>query len=801
VTFAPGLKPLGRAYLLGVVVLGFLVIADSLAHLHSAPIGSQWWLLALLTLISGSASVELPKANVSISISEAFVFTAVLLYGPAAGTVTVALDGLVISYWVAKRRPEIHRLLFNIAAPALSAWCSAHIFFAVSGIAPLAQDVVAYDRASFLVDLNDILPGLVLFAITYFGINSWLIAFMIALQKSANPFLVWRTGFVWLSLNYFCGASVAILLVGYNRAIDFRFFLIVVPLLLVLYFTFKTSMDRVKDAVQHVEDLNSLYLSTIETLAMAIDAKDQVTHGHIRRVQAYAVGLARCIGVEDDKQIKAIEAAALLHDMGKLAIPEYILNKPGKLSAAEFAKMKQHASIGADILSAIRFPYPVVPIVRHHHENWDGSGYPAGLKGTDIPVGARILSVVDCYDALTSDRPYRPRLSDDDALTILMERRGSMYDPLIVDTFIRVHNEIAPASQTVPAYDHENALSRAMPARSAPFSELASLDGMSAISDEVATLYGMVGALASQSSLAVTAETVARHIRRLVPHSLLVMFVHNPDHDELEARQASGDAADLVVGIRIPTGQRLSGWVAANRQTIANSDPRLDLGDIARSASPRLTSALSTALVCDGHLVGVLTIYSTRSQGFGNEHRRVLEEAARHVAPLVKCIREADTVDDSSLSAPDRRLLAPLPPFSLTPQSGVCGSLLIVAVTCLTDIRQRYGDRAAALVLTHVASAIRVCVTGAGACFRFDTEHFVILLPDSNLPAAETKARILIEHVAAAPVHLSYDASVRVAVAAHCVASPDDGNSLSELVHAARARTADQKSLDHKRVH
>src|SRR2546426_4519323 len=166
---------------------------------------------------------------------------------------------------------------------------------------------------------------------------------------------------------------------------------------------------------------------------MAIDAKDQITHGHIRRVQAYAVGLARSIGVADEKLIKAIEAAALLHDMGKLAVPEYILNKPGKLTDTEFEKMKLHASVGADILSSIEFPYPVVPIVRHHHENWDGSGYPDGLKATDIPLGARILAVVDCFDALTSDRPYRNRMDEETALGILRERRATMYDPVVVD--------------------------------------------------------------------------------------------------------------------------------------------------------------------------------------------------------------------------------------------------------------------------------------------------------------------------------------------------------------------------------
>src|SRR5205823_11421939 len=136
VTFVPGLSNVGRTYVAAVVLLGFLIIGESLFRLYQAPIGSQWFLLAILTLISGSASVELPRANVSISISEAFVFTAVLLYGPAAGTLTVALDGLVISFWIARRRPQVNRALFNIAAPAVSAWCSAHLFFLLSGIQP-----------------------------------------------------------------------------------------------------------------------------------------------------------------------------------------------------------------------------------------------------------------------------------------------------------------------------------------------------------------------------------------------------------------------------------------------------------------------------------------------------------------------------------------------------------------------------------------------------------------------------------------------------------------------------------------
>ena len=206
--------------------------------------------------------------------------------------------------------------------------------------------------------------------------------------------------------------------------------------------TFRTSMARVADANRHVEEVNALYLATVQTLAAAIDAKDQVTHGHIRRVQRYAVELAKAIGVRNELQLKAIQAAAVLHDTGKIAVPEAILNKPGPLNPDEFAVMKQHASVGADIISSINFPYPVEPIVRHHHENWNGMGYPSGLIGTEIPIGARILAVVDCFDALTSDRPYRARMGDAEALAIITERRGTMYDPLVVDTFLSIYPEL-----------------------------------------------------------------------------------------------------------------------------------------------------------------------------------------------------------------------------------------------------------------------------------------------------------------------------------------------------------------------
>jgi putative nucleotidyltransferase with HDIG domain len=407
-----------------VVIAGGAALTSSLYELFSDPIPSEWMLLAGLTLLSFFLAIKVPGIPANISVSETFVFTSVLLFGTAPATVTVALDALIMSGW--RHRKEPLKVLFNATEPALSIFVASQLFFLIVK-EPLR--IHPRDAGSLL------LPTLIL-SLTYFLLNSTLTATAISLQSGRHVCSVLRGHLLWLALNYLGGASVALLIVNNSTTVNLTTISIILPLLLITYLTFKSSMGRIEDANNHVVQLNRMYMTTIETLAMAVDAKDQVTHGHIRRVQEHSVDLARHMGVDDENLIKAIEAASLLHDMGKLAVPEHILNKPGKLTAAEFEVMKTHSSVGADMLAAIDFPYPVVPIVRHHHENWDGSGYPAGLIGTEIPIGARILSVVDCFDALTSDRPYRSRLTVDEAIAILTARRGSMYDPLVVDVFI-----------------------------------------------------------------------------------------------------------------------------------------------------------------------------------------------------------------------------------------------------------------------------------------------------------------------------------------------------------------------------
>jgi putative nucleotidyltransferase with HDIG domain len=408
----------------GVAVLGF-----TLGHLYTTAIDLRLTIIAILALVSGAAVLRLPSVPATFSFGDTFSFAALFLYGPAPGAVVAALDSLAGGL----RLPALSRVqrAFNVAAPALSMWITGTIVFGL----------LARPLPGATSNLGAGLASAAMAACLFFFLETILVATVIALEKTLSPIHVWK-GLFNLWLDPIVGAYVGFLGAFYSRDLGITFLLLMVPIPLILYHTFRTWIGRADDQIQHLEQMNRSYQSMIEGLATAVEAKDEVTHGHIRRVQVYCLALARKLGVTEPSALKALEAAAILHDVGKVGISERILNKPGGLTPAEFEEMKQHVVIGTHILSTIEFPFPVTPIVRHHHENWDGTGYPDGLAGEDIPLGARILMVVDCFDALTSDRPYRRRMSVSEAFDILRARRRTMYDACIVDAFIEVQPTI-----------------------------------------------------------------------------------------------------------------------------------------------------------------------------------------------------------------------------------------------------------------------------------------------------------------------------------------------------------------------
>ena len=598
-----------RGYVAAVAATGTAVFVYCVTVVAARSVPSEWWMFAALTFISGRITLRVPSVEARFTLSEVFAFTSVLLFGAEAGAVTLALDSLVLAW---HRRMPLEKALFNFGNLSLAVWLSGTLFFYVSGVDPL------FGRSGVA---GELVPALLLLAAAYFVVNTGLIAVAIGLESGTSPVSLWRRHFIRLSPGYAASASLALLVVAALQQVHFAAIALLPPLLVVFYYTLRSSFGRLEDAKGHLDKLNTLYLSTIETLATAIDAKDEVTHGHIRRVQVGAVALARELGVTDEPTIKAIEAAALLHDTGKIAIPEHILNKPGKLTPAEFEKMKLHAPIGAEILSAVDFPYPVVPIVRHHHENWDGSGYPDGLRGTEIPIGARILSVVDCFDALTSDRPYRKRMPDEEALRILQERRGTMYDPLVVDTFTAVYRRIMPAEEE-PAHPAFRAVGGARHA-AAPAPADVQACAEPAMVDEVLAITSLSRTVSGHASVADIGALAWMMLRTVVPAVSMALFVDDEEQDVLTVTYAAGPHAAARPFETAQRGAGIAGWAAANRRGVVNADPALDLGPA--PLEPPLRSALTVPLVHDGRVTGVLACYAAPAQAFSENHLRLLE--------------------------------------------------------------------------------------------------------------------------------------------------------------------------------
>jgi putative nucleotidyltransferase with HDIG domain len=594
-----------RAYVLGGTVCGFAVAIVSIVDLVRHPVGVQWLILVALTIGSSWATLRIPSMPISFSISDTFSIAAALMFGPSAGAITAALDGLVLSSRMANDDRTVERVLFNMATLTVPMWTAATVFFAIGGNQPVGTPLSPIR-----------LLALILFGALYFGLNSGIVAIAVSFERRVPVLSIWRQHLSGVWLTYFGGIFGARLLIVLAQFSTLDALILVIPLPVILYVTFRHAVGRAEDQIDHLGKVNRVYVAAIEAFAHAVDAKDQVTHDHTRRVQDQTVHLARALAVVDEGEIQAIKAAALLHDVGKLAVPEHILNKPGRLTPAEYEIMKRHAPVGADILSVIGFPYAVAPIVRHHHENWDGTGYPDGIAGDAIPTGSRILAVVDCFDALTSDRPYRPRMEDSEALKILSDRSGTMYDPRVVDAFFRLHghNRDAAAAPAAPAVVSPPALASAATA------------GQTDLEREAAS--ELRRALRDVRSLTQLGDILWAHVGPQVPASTFVLYAYDAANDAIAAAYKTGAERDLVNDAPVLLGERLSGWVAATSQPVLNSDARLDLDEPVRDRS-RLRSALAVPIALNGRVAAVLTLYAENASAFTEAHQRLLEAAGR----------------------------------------------------------------------------------------------------------------------------------------------------------------------------
>ena len=570
----------------------------------------------------------------------------------------------------------------------------------------------------------------------------------------------------------------------------------------------RTLAGRLEEERQRARQMSELHLATIEALALAIDAKDQTTYNHVGRVELYASSLARALGMSEVDQ-QAVKTAALLHDIGKLAVPEHILAKPGPLTPDEFQKVRMHPQIGADIINAVPFPYPVAPLVLGHHERWDGRGYPMGLKGEEIPLGARILCLVDYFDALTSDRPYHKPLSIDAAAALIQEEAGKALDPQAVDAFLGILPElrsqmegaIMDRPRPMPSVPASEGAPIAGSPRAAAMSRTSVFEDIAVAHREIYALYELAQSMGTTLGVTETMGHIASKLSRVVPFSACSLFLYSEDDDTLQCRFASGTDAELLQQLVLKNGQGLTGWVARNRRPLVNGRPSADFNAAGSVLQTTLESALVCPLISGNAVIGVLAVYHTAEAFYCDDHRRLLDRVCEQASAVIRNAIVFDQTHEASLTDP----LTGLPntrfmfrhltrELARTHRLGAEVSILVLDLNGFKDINDSYGHHAGDRALREVSNVLRALVRPYDVCARYAGDEFVIVLAGCSRDEAENKRRELQRGVEQIVFEPAPGTQVPMSISVGAAVFPHDGETYESLLAAADRRMYQDKS-------
>ena len=632
-----------------------VLLASLLAVLAGARLPGKHWLLFAIyiaaVLLSSGMKVSLPSSDSSLSVNFPFILLAVLQLSPLQAMSVAAISVFAQCKFRVEKLFSLVQTGFNIAnAVNATALCWV-TYVSLRGLHLAAA------------------PALTAGAVVYFVASTLPVAVVVAWTSNQKALVLWRGGFLWFLPFYLVGAALSALAHFLSQHYGLPTALLVVPAAYTIYRSYNAQIANIRDREKHIAEMESLHLRTIESLAMAIEAKDQDTHDHLLRVRVYVTELGKALHLTD-AELQAVKTAALLHDIGKLAVPERIINKPGKLTAEEFEKMKIHPVVGADILERVRFPYPVVPIVRAHHEWWNGMGYPDGLRGDAIPIGARILTVVDSFDAMASDRPYRRAMPLAEAMGIVRKLAGTQFDPQVVDALehqyerleaearleseklLRLNTEISVSRGIAPGAGFEQD-SREAEAERTPAAAQASPAKEQQV-DTSPDSAGLIAAVRTQAEHLLARTTtgtslvleealavLAVHLAPLIPYDCMVLYVKQGD---LLLPTCAGALGRRYFSAQpIALGEGLSGWAAQHEHSIVNGNPAVEPNYIFKGErSQNLQSALSLPLRDqEDSLFGVLSLYSFGSNAFARLHLRALEAAETPMALALKHSTEA----------------------------------------------------------------------------------------------------------------------------------------------------------------
>jgi diguanylate cyclase (GGDEF)-like protein/putative nucleotidyltransferase with HDIG domain len=767
--------------------------------------------LLLLTLAASRFTVSVTNADgvsqSEKSIADAFIFLAAMMYAvePASSVGPAVLLAAVVGFISSWKSSDRRITVFTTGAAIISTYAAVSVY----GLLVHAFFKGSYGGTQSL-PLEPLLLPLCALALVQYFLSTIAASAFIAFDSGKTRLTLSRESLVWTSITEVGSAASAALFYSalHNGSIPFVFVgLLIIGLVHLLYRFDEQRVSEVRRAeeakAKHIQEMADLHMNTIESLAIAIDAKDQTTHGHVRRTQIYATEMGKLLNV-NESEIQALIAGALLHDIGKLAVPEYILNKPGKLTESEFAKMKIHPTVGGDILKRVGFPYPVEDIVRYHHEKWDGTGYPKGLKAHGIPLVARIISVVDFYDATRCDRPYRKGMTREDSLTLLRKMAGSSFDPRVVEVFIahveKFDDLIAEQDiqEQVPSESAEDE-NGARPDAGLASDILGAPDnalGFRSITEaqrEVFALHEIAQTIGSSLNLQDTVSLVSSKLRAIVPFDTCIIYLVDEKTGKAMPAHVAGENFDAFAKRRINIGDGITGWVIANARSMCNATPELDLVGVPEEITKSIRGVLVSPLIREDGAFGAITLYSKSRISYTSEHVRLLESVAQHASSALNNALTFEKTKESALTDPLTDLPNARAFYMMLEQRIAEGqrlnkeSLSVISMDLddFKKVNDAYGHAVGDRMLASIAKIIKKEMRQMDILARYAGDEFVAIMPMSSA----TMANMIAERIRTAvesqkyPVRTGKTVEIGISIGVACF--PADGETTEELLTTA----------------
>ncbi len=796
-----------RLFIGATAALGMWALAHALWHWQSAD-PARFVCYLLIAVLASSLKIQLPGIDGTMSVNFLFILLGVLELNLPETLVLGCTATLAQCLFGSRQKLVPIKIAFNVFGMMANA--IAVSYFAYHGL----QRVLGAGT----------LPLLVVTALIFFLANTVPVAVIISLTEGKPAHKVWAECHFWSFPFYMVGAAVVFAVGFLSKQVGWQTSLLVLPLVYWVYRSYHLYLAKlaaekrqVEIEKRHAEEVAALHLRTIEALALAIEAKDHTSHKHLQRVRVFALAVAKELGLPED-EIEALRAAALLHDIGKLAIPEHIINKPGRLTPEEFEKMKIHTLVGAEILQRVAFPYPVAPIVRSHHERWDGTGYPDGLKREQIPMGARVLAAVDCLDALASHRQYQNAMSLDAAMEKVASMSGSAFEPRVVEVLKLRYRELEMMAQSDSMTTEDATLSistglrmeaGAEPAAgfepAAPFpgpaNEADFLSSIASARQEAQTMFELSQDLGNSLSLGETLSVLSVRLRKMIPYDSMAVFLLKGGR--LVPELVSGDNFRLLSSLNIGLGEGLCGWVAEKRKPIVNGNPEAEAGYVNDPAKfTTLRSVLAVPLEGLNGVVGVLAMYRADRDAFSADHLRILLAVSSKIALSVENALKYQQAEDSATTdyltgLPNARsLFVHLSrELSRCRRTGTSLALMVCDLDNFKQINDLYGHLEGDNLLKDFAGHLKESCRGYDYVARMGGDEFVIVAPGMSPEAASEKASRLNQLAVEAGRKIAGRDLVALSVGtAFC---PQDSFDVERLLAEADRRMYSMKKLHH----